>query len=135
MSTATAPMYEWKDLPWQKIERKVFKLQKRIYQATRRGDVKAVHRLQRLLTKSWSSKCLAVRRVTQDNQGKRTAGVDGVKSLTPAKGLDWSASSSSTANRDPPAEFGFPSPAATRNAPWGSRLCTTEHCKRWSSSR
>jgi hypothetical protein len=34
MSTATAPMYEWKDLPWHQIERKVFKLQKRIYQAT-----------------------------------------------------------------------------------------------------
>ena len=26
---------------------------------------------------------LAVRRVTQDNRGKKTAGVDGVKSLTP----------------------------------------------------
>jgi RNA-directed DNA polymerase len=87
MSTAPAPMYEWKDLPWHQIERKVFKLQKRIYQATRRGDVKAVHRLQRLLTKSWSSKCLAVRRVTQDNQGKRTAGVDRVKSLTPPQRL------------------------------------------------
>jgi hypothetical protein len=38
-------MYEWKGLPWRKIERNVFKLQKRIYQASRRGDVKAVHRL------------------------------------------------------------------------------------------
>ena len=78
MSTVSKPMYEWKALPWRKIERKVFKLQKRIYQAESRGDVKAVHRLQRLMTKSWSAKCLAVRRVTQDNQGKRTAGVDGV---------------------------------------------------------
>ncbi len=69
-------MYERKDLPWRTLERKVFKLQKRIYQATRRGNVKAVHRLQRLLTKSWSTKCLAVRRVTQDNQGKRSAGVE-----------------------------------------------------------
>lgn len=32
--------------------------------------------------KSRSAKLLAVRRVTQDNQGKRTAGIDGVKSLT-----------------------------------------------------
>lgn len=88
MSTVSEPMYEWKDLPWRKIERKVFKLQKRIYQAERRGDVKAVHRLQRLITKSWSAKCLAVRRVTQDNQEKRTAGVDGVKSLTPTARTD-----------------------------------------------
>ena len=87
MSTVSEPMYEWKALPWRKIERKVFKLQKRIYQAERRGDVKAVHRLQRLMTKSWSAKCLAVRRVTQDNQGKRTAGVDGVKALTPPQRL------------------------------------------------
>jgi len=35
--------------------------------------------------KSWSAKCLAVRRVSQDNQGKKTAGVDGIKSLTPAQ--------------------------------------------------
>jgi RNA-directed DNA polymerase len=33
--------------------------------------------------KSWSGKCLAVRKVTQDNQGKRTAGVDGLKNLSP----------------------------------------------------
>jgi len=42
-----------------------------------------VHQLQRLLTRSWAAKCLAVRRVTQDNQGKKTAGVDGVSALTP----------------------------------------------------
>src|SRR3989440_199743 len=75
-------MYRWEQLPWETIERKVFKLQKRIYRASQRGDVKTVHRLQKLLMKSWSAKCLAVRRVTQDNQGKKTAGVDGVKSLT-----------------------------------------------------
>jgi RNA-directed DNA polymerase len=82
------PMYEWKALPWKRIERRVFKLQKRIYQASRRGDVKTVHRLQKLLMHSWSAKCLATRRVTQDNQGKKTAGVDGVKSLTPPQRLD-----------------------------------------------
>ena len=32
---------------------------------------------------SWSARCLAVRKVTQDNRGKKTAGVDGVKSLKP----------------------------------------------------
>jgi RNA-directed DNA polymerase len=38
--------------------------------------------------KSFAAKCIAVRRVTQDNQGKSTAGVDGVKSLTPKKRLN-----------------------------------------------
>ena len=32
---------------------------------------------------SWSNKVLAVRRVTQDNRGKKTAGVDGIKNLSP----------------------------------------------------
>ncbi len=73
--------YEWKDMPWKQIQVKVFKLQRRIYRASLSGDVKRVHRLQRLLMKSWYAKCLATRRVTQDNPGKETAGVDGVRRL------------------------------------------------------
>ena len=87
MNTATMPVYEWKALPWRKLERGVFKLQRRIYRASSRGDRKAVHRLQRLLLRSRAAKLLAVRRVSQDNRGKRTAGVDGVKALTPARRL------------------------------------------------
>lgn len=78
---AKQPMYGWNSLPWKTTERKVFKLQKRIYQASRRGEAGRVHRLQRLLVNSRSARLLAVRRVTQDNQGKKTAGIDGVKSL------------------------------------------------------
>lgn len=88
MSTAAAPVYEWNTLPWKHYEQQVFKLQKRIYQASRRDDVITVHRLQRLLCRSWAARCLAVRRVTQDNRGKQTAGVDGVKNLTPRHRLD-----------------------------------------------
>jgi RNA-directed DNA polymerase len=84
MSMAAMSVYEWNTLNWRAIEKSVFKLQKRIYQASRRGDVKTVHRLQRLLLHSWSAKCLAVRKVTQDNRGKKTAGIDGVKNLSPA---------------------------------------------------
>jgi RNA-directed DNA polymerase len=83
MNTDQKPMYEWNTLPWRTIERSVFKLQKRIYQASQNNDRVLVHKLQRLLINSWSAKCLAVRRVTQDNQGKKTAGIDGVKSLSP----------------------------------------------------
>ena len=74
-------------MPWSRLRRHVFTLQKRIDQATRRGDVRTVRRLQRLLMHSWSAKLLAVRRVAQDNRGKRTAGVDGVKSFTPRRRL------------------------------------------------
>jgi RNA-directed DNA polymerase len=88
MNTALKPMYEWKDINWRKLERNIFKLQKRIYQASSRGDVKLVRKLQKLLISSWSARALSVRRVTQDNQGKKTAGVDGVKSLSPKQRLN-----------------------------------------------
>ena len=87
MSTATMPMYRWDDLPWKKFRKVVWKLQKRIYQAMLRGDVKLVRKLQKLLMKSRAAKFLAVRRVAQENSGKKTAGVDGVKSLTPSQRL------------------------------------------------
>ncbi len=79
---------EWRSINWRKLERRVYKLQKRIYRASQRGDIKALRRLQKMLMKSWSARALAVRRVSQDNQGKKTAGVDGVKSLTPKQRLD-----------------------------------------------
>jgi RNA-directed DNA polymerase len=83
--TPAKPSEAWQDIPWQKIQRNVFRLQKRIYQAKKRGDVRTVHNLQRVLLRSWSARLLAVRRVSQDNRGKRTAGVDGVASLTPTQ--------------------------------------------------
>ena len=119
MSTASTPMYEWKDLPWRKYERKVFKLQKRIYQAARRGDVKAVHRLQRLLMKSWSAKCLSVRRVTQHNQGKRTAGVDGMKSLTPKQRMSLAKKLTLASRPQPTRRVWIPKPGTQEKRPLG----------------
>ncbi len=80
-------MVEWNTTSWRKLEKKVFKLQKRIFKASERGDIKAVRRLQKTLMRSWSAKMLAVRKVTQDNTGKKTAGVDGDKSLAPKQRL------------------------------------------------
>ncbi len=69
--TLSNQMVEWRETDWRKLERRIFKLQKRIFQASSRGDLKAVRRLQKTLMRSWSGKMLAVRRVTQDNQGKK----------------------------------------------------------------
>jgi RNA-directed DNA polymerase len=73
----------WKHLPWRKLEQHVFRIQKRIYRARQRGEIRKVEKLQKLLMKSKSARLLAVRRVTQDNQGKKTAGIDGVKTVMP----------------------------------------------------
>jgi len=77
----------WRKLPWRKLEQHVYRIQKRIFQAEQRGNHRAVQKLQKLLMKSRAARLLAVRRVTQDKQGKKTAGVDGVKSVTPAQRL------------------------------------------------
>ena len=79
------PIEAWTSLPGRKLEKTVYRLQKRIFRASCRGDVPVVRSLQRLLMKSEAGRCLAVRRVTQDNRGKNTAGVDGVKAVPPAQ--------------------------------------------------
>src|SRR3989475_13192862 len=77
----------WNKLPWRKLEKHCFRVQKRIYRASQRGNTRAVHKLQKLLMKSEAARLLAVRRVTQDNRGKKTAGIDGIKSVRPKQRL------------------------------------------------
>ena len=79
------PNQKWKDINWKRVEKSVYKLQKLTYKASKRGDICKVRKYQKLLTKSYYARLLAVRRVTQDNQGKKTAGIDGIKNLPPMK--------------------------------------------------
>ena len=74
---------EWNQIDWHIVEKSVFKLQKRIYQASISGNVRKLRRLQKTLINSHYAKLLAVRRVSQDNSGKKTAGIDGIKLLSP----------------------------------------------------
>ena len=78
---------EWNQLNWRKIQKAVFKLQKRIFRAYVNGDVTKGRRLQKTLIKSYYNRLLSVRKVSQDNSGKKTAGVDRIKSLTPIQRL------------------------------------------------
>ena len=43
----------WQGMPWKKVQRHVFRLQKRIDRAAQREEVRTVHKLQKLLGKSW----------------------------------------------------------------------------------
>ena len=78
---------EWNGIDWRKVELSVFKLQKRIYQASKTDNVRKLRRLQKTLLNSYHAKLLSVRRISQDNSGKKTAGVDGIKSLSPKQRL------------------------------------------------
>lgn len=117
MSPSFEARYEWSTLPWKRIQIKVFKLQRRIYRASRRRQVKLVHKLQRLLVKSWYGRLLAVRRVTQDNQGKRTAGIDGVKDLTPHQRLEMAQSLSHFSCPRPLRRIWIPKPGKSEKRP------------------
>jgi RNA-directed DNA polymerase len=67
----------WHGINWRDVRGNVRRLQARIVKAVHEGRWNKVKALQRLLTRSFSGKALAVRRVTE-NQGRRTPGVDGV---------------------------------------------------------
>ncbi|WP_248277873.1 reverse transcriptase domain-containing protein [Brasilonema sp. UFV-L1] len=90
-----------------------------LYQASTRGDVKAVRRLQKTLMRSRSAKCIAVRRITQDNQGKRTAGVDGVKALTPVARLTLVKQLRLTQKSKPTRRVWIPKPGTNEKRPLG----------------
>lgn len=72
----------WKQLPWKKFRKVVFRLQMRIYKAVRAGDMAKTRNLQKLILRSYAARMLAIRQVTQLNAGKRTAGIDGKKALS-----------------------------------------------------
>ena len=77
-ATGAAPALDWGQVNWRKVERDVRRLQQRIFMAKVRGDRRRTEALQRLLTSSWSAKLLAVRKVAQENSGRKTPGIDGV---------------------------------------------------------
>ena len=72
----------WKILPWKKFRRIIFNLQRRIYKAVQAGDMAKCRKLQKLLLRSYAARMLAIRQVTQLNNGKKTAGIDGKTALT-----------------------------------------------------
>jgi RNA-directed DNA polymerase len=73
----------WSDIDWAAAEAAVRRLQGRIYRAAAAGRGRQVKNLQKLLVRSRSAKRLAVRRVTQQNAGRTTPGIDGVVCRTP----------------------------------------------------
>ena len=133
----------WEDIDWVKCSVKVFRLQKQIYTASRCGDVKKVRKLQKLLRMSWSAKALAVKRAgmgasiqsyqcrpqidpinkapipAQDNQGKKTAGVDGVKALTPTERFELISSLKINGKSSPTRRVWIPKPGKDEKRPLG----------------
>ncbi|NEO74285.1 MAG: RNA-directed DNA polymerase [Moorea sp. SIO3H5] len=110
---------EWNKVNWKKLEKTLFKLQNRIYRASQRGDIRVVRKLQKTLMKSWTAKMIAVRKVTQENKGKKTAGIDGVKSLTQKQRLALVANLKVSKKAKPTRRVWIPKPGHTEKRPLG----------------
>jgi RNA-directed DNA polymerase len=83
-AAAVSRATDWHAINWQSVNSNVRRLQAGIVKATQAKRYRKATSLQRLLTRSFSGKALAVRRVTE-NSGKRTSGVDKVTWETPEK--------------------------------------------------
>jgi RNA-directed DNA polymerase len=73
----------WRQVDWRRAEADVRRLRQRIFTASKAGDPARVRRLQKLMLRSRANTLLSVRRVTERNAGRLTAGVDGEVVLTP----------------------------------------------------
>jgi len=73
----------WADIKWHAVETPVRRLQERIERATTNKAWRTVKNLQKLLVRATSTTLLAIRRMTQENQGKHPAGIDRVVCDTP----------------------------------------------------
>ena len=82
MTHSTSYSDNWEFADWKEFQKVLFRLQRRIFKAIRDGDKAKAKRLQKLVLSSHSARMLAIRQVTQLNTGKKTAGIDGKKSLT-----------------------------------------------------
>jgi RNA-directed DNA polymerase len=83
---------DWDVVDWRQVEEDVRRLRQRIFAASKAGDLKKVRNLQKLTLRSRANALLSVRRVTELNAGRLTAGVDGrvvVGSQSKAEWADW----------------------------------------------
>lgn len=87
--SATSPQItEWYTLNWKEINEYVKRLRQRIFHAQQLGQRRRVRKLQRLMLRSKANLLLSIRKVTQINKGKRTAGIDKFKVTTEAEKIE-----------------------------------------------
>lgn len=72
----------WRDVDWKLVQKRLSRQQRRIYKASMEGNKAKVHALQHRIISSLDAKLIAVRRVTTENKGRNTPGVDGQKALS-----------------------------------------------------
>jgi len=70
------PIEDWSQINWRKINKTVKNLRQRIFLAKKLGNFWKLRNLQKLMQRSHANLLLSVRKITQTNKGKVTAGID-----------------------------------------------------------
>lgn len=113
------PPTEWANLDWGTINRKIWDTQCEIFTLSKEGKHTAMYEKQRQLIASSDAKLYAVRKVTQDNKGKKTAGVDGIKSLDGPTRLKYARELALDGKADPIRRHYIPKPGTPKGRPLG----------------
>src|SRR6478609_7006610 len=83
---------DWHAVDWHAAQENVRRLRQRIFTASQAGDLRRVRNLQKLMLRSHANTLVSVRRVTEINAGRKTAGIDGEVALDPlakAELVEW----------------------------------------------
>jgi RNA-directed DNA polymerase len=83
LANRTKGQTDWNAINWRKVNQAIRNLRQRIFRATTERDYKKVRSLQKLMLRSQANILLSVRRVTQQNAGRNTPGIDKVVVKTP----------------------------------------------------
>lgn len=109
----------WEALDITKVEAEVFRMQRRIFRASQNGNHEEMHHAQLHLCRSFYARFLAVYLAAEKSAGRKTAGVDGKKNLSPAQKLKLAQSLKITKRPDPVRRVNIPKPGSTETRSLG----------------
>ena len=110
---------KWNQVQWTQAQLRTLKLQRKIYKSSLEKDQGKVRAYQDILIQSSSAKLIAVRRVTQDNRGKKTAGTDGKRDVQPNERMNMARRLKLDGKASPIRRVYIPKPGTDQQRPLG----------------
>lgn len=109
----------WKNIRWSLVQKRINKLQQRIFKLSKGNNNNKVKFLQKILIGSLDAKLLAVKRVTTENRGRKTAGIDNKLYNTDEKKIKLVKKIKIDGKANPIKRIYIPKPGKTEKRPLG----------------